>query len=58
MLAEGSRSMRRDWRWVKEEVSRSEMMSATDAVTEQWPAYDDYQQKTDREIPVVVLTPR
>jgi len=20
-----------------------------------WPAYDDYQQKTDREIPVVVL---
>jgi proline iminopeptidase len=24
-------------------------------VTQQWPAYDDYQQKTDREIPVVVL---
>jgi deazaflavin-dependent oxidoreductase (nitroreductase family) len=22
---------------------------------QQWPAYDDYQQKTDREIPVVVL---
>ncbi|MFL6127961.1 MAG: nitroreductase family deazaflavin-dependent oxidoreductase [Mycobacteriales bacterium] len=22
-----------------------------------WPAYDDYQRKTDREIPVVVLTP-
>jgi len=22
-----------------------------------WPAYDDYQTKTDREIPVVVLTP-
>jgi len=22
----------------------------------QWPAYDDYQQKTDREIPVVVLS--
>jgi deazaflavin-dependent oxidoreductase (nitroreductase family) len=22
-----------------------------------WPAYDEYQQKTDREIPVVVLTP-
>jgi hypothetical protein len=21
-----------------------------------WPAYDDYQRKTDREIPVVVLT--
>ena len=24
-------------------------------MTEQWPAYDEYQQKTDREIPVVVL---
>jgi deazaflavin-dependent oxidoreductase (nitroreductase family) len=23
----------------------------------EWPAYDDYQEKTDREIPVVVLTP-
>jgi hypothetical protein len=22
-----------------------------------WPAYDQYQTKTDREIPVVVLTP-
>lgn len=27
-------------------------------MTEVWPAYDDYQQKTDREIPVVVLTRR
>lgn len=27
-------------------------------MTETWPAYDDYQQKTDREIPVVVLEPR
>lgn len=25
--------------------------------TNVWPAYDDYQAKTDREIPVVVLTP-
>lgn len=25
---------------------------------EQWPYYDDYQTKTDRDIPVVVLTPR
>jgi deazaflavin-dependent oxidoreductase (nitroreductase family) len=25
---------------------------------EVWPAYDDYQQKTDRAIPVVVLEPR
>ncbi|HEX5450521.1 MAG TPA: nitroreductase family deazaflavin-dependent oxidoreductase [Gaiellaceae bacterium] len=24
-------------------------------VTQQWPAYDEYQQKTDRQIPVVVL---
>ncbi|MEY2441797.1 MAG: hypothetical protein QOJ46_1223 [bacterium] len=28
------------------------------AMTETWPAYDDYQEKTDREIPVVVLTRR
>ena len=27
-------------------------------LAEAWPAYDDYQKKTDREIPVVVLTPR
>jgi deazaflavin-dependent oxidoreductase (nitroreductase family) len=27
-------------------------------MTEVWPAYDDYQQKTDREIPVVVFTRR
>lgn len=27
-------------------------------MAEVWPAYDDYQAKTDREIPVVVLTPR
>ena len=26
-------------------------------VTAVWPAYDDYQAKTDRQIPVVVLTP-
>ena len=25
------------------------------AMAETWPAYDDYQRKTDREIPVVVL---
>ncbi len=28
------------------------------AMLEQWPAYDEYQSKTDREIPVVVLTRR
>jgi deazaflavin-dependent oxidoreductase (nitroreductase family) len=27
-------------------------------LAEVWPAYDDYQQRTDRQIPVVVLTPR
>lgn len=27
-------------------------------LNEVWPAYEDYQQKTDREIPVVVLTPK
>ena len=27
-------------------------------MTEVWPAYDDYQAETDREIPVVVLAPR
>jgi deazaflavin-dependent oxidoreductase (nitroreductase family) len=27
-------------------------------MTDVWPAYDDYQAKTDREIPVVVLTRR
>jgi deazaflavin-dependent oxidoreductase (nitroreductase family) len=27
-------------------------------MTEDWPAYEDYQQKTDREIPVVVLRRR
>ena len=26
-------------------------------MTEQWPAYDEYQAKTDREIPVVILEP-
>jgi deazaflavin-dependent oxidoreductase (nitroreductase family) len=27
-------------------------------MTAEWPAYDEYQTKTDRDIPVVVLTPR
>ena len=27
-------------------------------MAEVWPAYDDYAKKTDRQIPVVVLTPR
>ena len=24
-------------------------------MTAEWPAYDDYQKKTDREIPIIVL---
>lgn len=28
-----------------------------ETMTATWPAYDDYQQRTDREIPVVVLEP-
>jgi deazaflavin-dependent oxidoreductase (nitroreductase family) len=27
-------------------------------MTKEWPDYDRYQEKTDREIPVVVLEPR
>jgi deazaflavin-dependent oxidoreductase (nitroreductase family) len=27
-------------------------------MTTEWPAYDDYQEKTDRDIPIVVLEPR
>jgi deazaflavin-dependent oxidoreductase (nitroreductase family) len=27
-------------------------------MTKEWPAYDDYQSKTKRDIPVVLLTPR
>jgi deazaflavin-dependent oxidoreductase (nitroreductase family) len=33
---------------------RAELWST---MTERWPAYDEYQTKTDREIPVVVLEP-
>lgn len=33
---------------------RSELWSL---MTDTWPAYDDYQRKTEREIPVVVLEP-
>jgi len=29
-----------------------------ETMTREWPAYDEYQQSTDREIPVVVLEPR
>ncbi len=28
-----------------------------EVMTREWPAYDEYQQKTDREIPVIVLEP-
>jgi deazaflavin-dependent oxidoreductase (nitroreductase family) len=40
---------------VAEGEERSRLWSL---LTEDWPAYDDYQAKTDREIPVVILTRR
>jgi proline iminopeptidase len=39
-------------------ASGEERARLWDAMVEVWPAYDDYQRKTGREIPVVVLTPR
>ena len=51
---------------VKGETFRANARTATPAeraelwpiMTTEWPAYDGYQVKTDREIPVVVLEPR
>jgi deazaflavin-dependent oxidoreductase (nitroreductase family) len=51
---------------VKGEVFRAHARTATPAerpelwaiMTKEWPAYDQYQTRTDREIPVVVLEPR
>jgi deazaflavin-dependent oxidoreductase (nitroreductase family) len=40
---------------VAQEEERARLWSLMSKV---WPAYEDYQVKTDREIPVVVLTPR
>jgi deazaflavin-dependent oxidoreductase (nitroreductase family) len=40
------------------EVSGDEKAEWWARAVEVWPAYDDYQAKTDREIPVLVLTPR
>ena len=40
------------------EVEGEEKATWWARATEVWPAYDDYQQKTDRPIPVVVLEPR
>ncbi len=36
-------------------ATREEKPELWKIMTEQWPAYDEYQGKTDREIPVVVL---
>ncbi|HEY7933829.1 MAG TPA: nitroreductase family deazaflavin-dependent oxidoreductase [Solirubrobacteraceae bacterium] len=36
-------------------ASAQEKPGMWETMTATWPAYDDYQQKTDREIPVVVL---
>ncbi len=43
---------------VMSEAEGDERARLWSAMTEVWPAYDDYQAKTDREIPVVVLTRR
>lgn len=40
------------------EVSGEEKAAWWARATEVWPAYDDYQAATEREIPVVVLEPR
>ena len=39
-------------------VTGDERARLWSAMTEVWPAYDDYQRKTEREIPVVVLQRR
>ena len=43
---------------VAHDAEREERARLWSAMNEEWPAYDDYQAKTDREIPVVVLERR
>jgi len=38
-------------------ASREEKPELWSLMTKEWPAYDNYQEKTEREIPVVVLEP-
>jgi len=38
-------------------ASREEKPELWSIMTKEWPAYDSYQEKTEREIPVVVLEP-
>jgi len=38
-------------------ASRGEKPELWSIMTKEWPAYDSYQEKTEREIPVVVLEP-
>nr|BFE61986.1 F420H(2)-dependent quinone reductase [Dactylosporangium thailandense] len=40
------------------EVTGAEKEQWWKRATETWPAYDEYQQKTDRQIPLFVLTPQ
>ena len=40
------------------EASRAERERLWKVMVGEWPAYEQYAEKTDREIPVVVLTPR
>ena len=42
---------------VAETVTDERRAELWEAMTEVWPAYDDYQKKTDRDIPVVLLKP-
>ncbi|BDZ47412.1 nitroreductase family deazaflavin-dependent oxidoreductase [Naasia aerilata] len=43
--------------YLAREVSGEERAAWWERAVATWPAYDDYQTKTDREIPVFVLTP-
>ena len=38
-------------------LSADEKAAVWDKCVAMWPAYDEYQQKTDREFPVVAITP-
>jgi deazaflavin-dependent oxidoreductase (nitroreductase family) len=39
-------------------ATEQEKPEVWETMTREWPAYDEYQERTDREIPVVVLEPR
>jgi deazaflavin-dependent oxidoreductase (nitroreductase family) len=43
------------WRVRARDATPEEKPEAWKTMTAEWPSYDDYQQQTDREIPVVIL---